>query len=111
MIEYLEFQSAWGSSQYSTYGFTITLTNSKHVLKWVEKHETVEPWFHEVPKDWGNLFVISRVRYIQYLHLTNFRKNYQNVHYIEVKLIINLQNLAFSDLKFYCNNISVPSYT
>jgi len=23
----------------------------------------VEPWFNEVPRDWGNWFVISRVRY------------------------------------------------
>ena len=27
---------------------------------------------------WGNLFVTSRVRYIEHLHLTNFRENYQN---------------------------------
>ena len=45
-------------------------------------------------------FVISRVRYIEHLHdLTNFRENYQNDRYIEVKLIINLQNPAFPDLK------------
>ena len=45
------------------------------------------------------LFVISRGPYIQQLHLTNVRENYQNVHYTEVKLIINLQNLPFLDLK------------
>ena len=43
--------------------------------------------------------------------LTNFRENYQNDRYIEVKLIINLQNPAFPDLKNYCYNISLPSYT
>ena len=40
---------------------------------------TVEPWFNEVPGDWGNLCVISRDRYIEHLHITNFRENYQNV--------------------------------
>ena len=25
---------------------------------------TVEPRFNELPRDWGNMFVISRVRYI-----------------------------------------------
>ena len=44
----------------------------------------VEPRFNEVPMDWGKLFVISRVRYIEHLDLTNFRKNNQNVPYIEV---------------------------
>ena len=33
---------------------------------------TVEPRFNEVPRDWGNLFVISRVRYIENSDLTNF---------------------------------------
>ena len=73
-------------------------------------HATVEPRFNEVPRDRGNLLVKSRVRYIEHLHLTNFRENYQNVRYIEVWLIINLQNPLFPDLKNYCNNTSVPSY-
>ena len=53
------------------------------------------------------------VVYIEHLHdLTNFRENYQNDRYIEVKLIsINLQNPASPDLKNYCYNISLPSYT
>ena len=38
---------------------------------------TVEPRFSEVPRDWGNLLVKSRVRYIEHLHLTNFLENYQ----------------------------------
>ena len=37
--------------------------------------------FKQVPRDWGNSFVISRVRFIEHLHLTNFRENYQNVRY------------------------------
>ena len=47
-------------------------------------HSTVEPRFNEVPSDWGNLFVISRVRYIENLDITNLWKNNQNVRYIEV---------------------------
>ena len=49
---------------------------------------------------------MSRVHYIEHLHdLSNFRENYQNYRYIEVKLTINLQNPAFPDLKNYCYNI------
>ena len=43
---------------------------------------TVEPRFNEVPSDWGNVFVISRVHYIENLYLTNFWKNRQYVRYI-----------------------------
>ena len=56
-----------------------------------------------------NLFILSRVHYIEHQHLKNFQDKYQNVCYIEVKLIINLQNPPFPDLKNYCYNISVPS--
>ena len=45
---------------------------------------TVEPQFNEVPRDWGNLFVISRVRYIENFDLTNFRENNKNMRFIEV---------------------------
>ena len=41
-----------------------------------EKTTTVEPRFN-APRDWGNWFVVSRARYIEHLHLTNFRENYQ----------------------------------
>ena len=56
----------------------------------------METRFNEVPRDRGNGF-----RYIEHLHdLTNFRENYKNDRYIEVKLIlINLQNPASPDLK------------
>ena len=63
---------------------------------------TVVPRFNEVPRDWRNLFAILRVRYIEHLHLSNFRaENYQNNRYIEIKLIVYLQNPAFLDLKNY----------
>ena len=39
------------------------------------RRNTVVPRFNEVPGDWGNLFVLSKVRYIEHLRLTNFRKN------------------------------------
>ena len=57
----------------------------KHTIL-VSLHETttVEPRYNEVPRDWGNLFVISRVRCIENLDITNLWKNNQNVRYIEV---------------------------
>ena len=45
---------------------------------------TVEPRFNEMPRNWGNLLVVSRVRYTEHLDLTNFRKDNKNVRYIEV---------------------------
>ena len=45
---------------------------------------TVEPRFNEVTGDWSNLFVKSRVRYIENLDIRNLRGNDQNVRYIEV---------------------------
>ena len=57
----------------------------------------METRFNEVPRDRGNFFVISRGRYIEHLHdLTNFRENYQNDRYIEVKLIINFSKSSIS---------------
>ena len=55
----------------------LVVANSAHAC-------TVEPRFNEVPRDWGNLFVISRVRYIENLDITNLWENIQNVGYIEV---------------------------
>ena len=37
-----------------------------------------------------NLFVKSRVRYIEHLHLTKFRENCQNVRYFEVLLVFSV---------------------
>ena len=52
---------------------------------WVYRYLcTVEPRFNEVLRDWGNLLVILRVRFIEHLDLTNFRKNNQDVLYIKV---------------------------
>ena len=45
---------------------------------------TVEPRFNEVPRDWANWFVISRVRYIENLVITNFLENNLSVRYNEV---------------------------
>ena len=45
---------------------------------------TVEPRFNEVDRDRPNLFVKSRVRYIENLDITNLGGNDQNVRYIEV---------------------------
>ena len=45
---------------------------------------TVEPRFNEVPRDWGNWFVLLRVCYIENLNITNLQKNNQDVRYIEV---------------------------
>ena len=45
---------------------------------------TVEPRFNEVAGDRPNLFVKSRVRYIEHLDITNLRGNDQTVRYIEV---------------------------
>jgi len=51
----------------------------------------VEPRFNEVPRDWGNWFVISRVRYIEVLFHTlryywveTYRSLYRGLRYIEV---------------------------
>ena len=44
----------------------------------------MEPRFNEVAGDRPNLFVKSRVCYIENLNMTNLRGNGQNVHYIEV---------------------------
>ena len=36
------------------------------------KGSTVEPRFNEVPRNWGNLFVISKVHDMEDLDLTSF---------------------------------------
>ena len=63
-------------------------------IKWVssisttpQECSTVEPRFNEVIGDRPNLFVKSRVRYIENLDTTNLRGNNQNVCYI--KVIVN----------------------
>ena len=54
------------------------------VLPYMGYIGTVEPRFNEVAGDRPNLFVKSRVRYIENLDITNLRGNDQNVCYIEV---------------------------
>ena len=41
-------------------------------------HGTVEPRYNEVPRDWENVFVISRVRYKRNPVITNLWENDQN---------------------------------
>ena len=54
----------------------LRLAEVDEVLTEWELRITVEPIFNEVPRDWGNLFVESRVRYIEHLLLTNFQESY-----------------------------------
>ena len=63
----------------------------------------MEPIFNEVAGDRPNLFVNSRVRYIENLDITNLRGNDQNVRYIEV--IVNdldITNIT-NDILMICN--------
>ena len=75
------------------------MSNSCHYKNLVE--EFAEPRFNEVPRDWGNLFVISRLRYIKNFDLTKFWENKQNVRYIEVQLTINCVIVAQQPSKFW----------
>ena len=54
------------------------------ILKEIKNYSTVEPRFNEVPRDWANWFVISRVRYIENIVITNLLENNQIVRYIGV---------------------------
>ena len=45
---------------------------------------TVEPRFNKVAGDQPNLFVKSKVRYIEKVNITNLRGSDQNVCYIKV---------------------------
>jgi len=49
---------------------------------------TVEPQFNEVAGNRPNLFVKSRVRYIENFDITYLRGNDQNVRYIEVIVLM-----------------------
>ena len=44
----------------------------------------LEPRFNEVSRDGENLFVMSRVHYIENLNVTNFWDNMRNVCFMEV---------------------------
>ena len=57
----------------------------------IAKYIMVEPRYNEVPKDWGNVFIITGVRYINKIPLySEFVENDQNLRYIGVWLIIIL---------------------
>ena len=75
---------------------------AQHLLLLPYQIGTVVPRFNEVPLDCGNLFVISRVRYIENLDLINFGENKQNVRYIEVQLMINFQPPASISVMKIC---------
>ena len=63
----------------------VTWNSASGAFVYIWTESAMEPRFSEVPRDWANLFLESKVRYIEHFHLTNFRENYQNVRYIEVR--------------------------
>ena len=64
---------------------TFTLLRKRlNVDVWDYQKSTVEPRFNEVTGDRPNLFLKSRVCYIENLDITNWRWKNQNVRYIEV---------------------------
>lgn len=73
--------------------FFFKLTNSD--FDFPRKHATVEPQFNEVPRDWGNWFIISWVCSMENLNLINLWKNHQNICYIKVQLIVAFFFLFF----------------
>ena len=62
----------------------------------------MEPRFNEVAGDRPNLFVKSRVRYIENLDITNLRGNDQNVRYIE--LIVKGAGSPFEQVHSGCES-------
>ena len=80
-------------------------------------HATVEPRFNEVPRDWQNVFTITRFSYIKVLfHIfyhywgkenrSFFRGlRYIEVCYIEVPLQKSLMTLIFSGLEIVVNRV------
>ena len=81
----------------------------KNLLHWVESR------FNEVPSDWGNLFVISRVCYSRtpHLHLTNFLEFSGKLPKRFVISRYNFKTQRFRIRKNYYlyHDISLPSYT
>ena len=80
-------------------------------------HATVEPRFNELPRDWQNVFTITRFGYIKVLfHIfchdwgkenrSFFRGlRYIEVCYIEVPLQKSLITLTFSGLEIVVNKV------
>ena len=67
----------------------------------------MEPRFNEVPRDWENWFVMSRVRYIENLDLTNLRKNSQNVRYTGGWLIDFFSRVRQLDRVFSLRHLTI----
>ena len=59
----------------------------------------------------GEIGLLYRGFVILHTSILQISRKLPSVPYIKVQLVINLQNPAFLDLKYYRNNISVPSYT
>ena len=59
------------------------------------------PLLHEVPRDWRNLFVTSRVRYIELLHLPNFR-----MFGICLEIVDNYEITTLDEIKYKLNKHS-----
>ena len=59
------------------------------------------PLLHEVPRDWRNLFVTSRVRYIELLRLPNFR-----MFGIYLEIVDNYEITTLDEIKYKLNKHS-----
>ena len=70
---------------------------------------TVEPRFNEVPRDWGNLFVISKGSLYRTPPFNEFSGNYQNVRYTAEKLI--LERLRFTFTAYGKRQTSVENFS
>ena len=53
-------------------------------IEHLQIYTTMEPLINEVPRDWANWSVISRVRYIENLVIVNLLENNQSIRYIGV---------------------------
>ena len=89
------------------YGYNVSLKNySAQDWIWIVFNESWRPYrCTGVPNQpcWFTKNHLTRVRYIENLDLTNFWENNHNVCYIEVKLMINFQRLAFPNPEIFCN--------
>ena len=84
---FIDFQKAFDTVSHEILSLKLNAVGISGPLhQWLMNYllDTVEPRFNEVAGDRPNLFVKSRVRYIENLDITNLRGNDQNVRYIEV---------------------------
>ena len=71
-------------------------------------HATVEPRFNEVPRDWQNVFTITRFSYIKVLFHIFYHywgKENRSFCYIEVPLQKSLMTLIFSGVEIGVNKV------